>query len=201
MSRSGGPGAVAGPPLDAEALTIRPVRAEDKPALLEGFERLGASSRYRRFLSPHDRLTPAELRYFTEVDHRDHEALVAIDPRTGNGIGVARYVRSGEAPSTAELAVAVVDDWQGHGVATRLVSALADRARQEGIAVFTALVLADNELMLNLARDLGEVRTLHREHGTVELAITLPERGPGRVRQLLRAVAAGQLTPFAARRG
>jgi L-amino acid N-acyltransferase YncA len=52
------------------------------------------------------------------------------------------------------------------GVGTRLATALADRARQEGIAVLTALVLADNELVLNLADELGKVRIVHQEHGT-----------------------------------
>lgn len=35
--------------------------------------------------------------------------------------------------------------------------------------------------MLNLPKELGEVRILHHEHGTVELAVELPERGLGRL--------------------
>jgi GNAT superfamily N-acetyltransferase len=181
---------------DAGELVIRPISPEDGAALAEGFERLSEKSRYRRFLSPHDHLSPAEVRYFTQVDHHDHEALVAVDPRTGAGVGVARYIRSTEDPRCAEIAVAVVDDWQRRGVGTRLASALADRAREEGIEVFTGLILADNELMLNLAAELGRVRVLHREHGTVELAIDLPPRGLGRLTRLLRAVATGELRPF-----
>lgn len=177
-------------------LAIRPISPDDKPALREGFERLSEQSRYRRFLSPHDALSDAELRYLTEVDHHDHEALVAVEPRTGAGVGVARYVRSGKDPASAELAVAVVDDWQGRGVGTRLATALAARARDEGITTFTALVLTENQLMLNLARALGEARIINREAGTVELAIELPDRGPGRLIRLLRAVASGELLPF-----
>lgn len=101
---------------------------------------LSDTSRYRRFLSPDGRLSESELRYFTEVDH-DHEALVAIDSRAGEGVGVARCNRSREDPPAAELAIAVVDDWQRRGVGTRLATALAERARKEGIAVFTGLVL------------------------------------------------------------
>lgn len=142
------------PPAAGE-LVIRPISPEDGPALVDGFERLSDASRYRRFLSPHDHLSAAEVRYFTEVDHHDHEALVAVDPQTGAGVGVARYVRSKEDPQEAEIAIAVVDDWQRQGVGTRLASALADRAREEGISVFTGLVLAENELMLSLAGELG----------------------------------------------
>ena len=178
----------------AAALLIRPISPSDKQALLDGFERLSDESRYRRFLSPHGRLTQAELRYFTEIDHHDHEALVAIDPSTGQGVGVARYVRSKDNPASAELAIAVVDDWQRLGVGTRLATELAVRAREEGISTFTGFVLAENELMLSLARELGEIRAVHQEHGTVELTVQLPEQSPDTfVRRLLRAVATGAL--------
>lgn len=176
-------------------LEIRPIERDDKEALLRGFERLSERSRYRRFLTPHDTLTADELRYFTEVDHRDHEALVALDPDTGEGVGVARYVRSTEDPTAAELAVAVVDDRQGQGVGSRLVAALAKRARSEGITSFTGLLLAENAEMLAVMRDLGEVRELERGSGTVTVAVDLPESGLGRIAALLRAVAAGQLKP------
>ena len=183
----------------AADLLIRPISPDDKQALVDGFERLGAESRYRRFLSPHNRLSQAELRYLTEVDHSDHEALVAIDPNTHQGAGIARYVRSRRDPTAAELAIAVVDDWQRMGVGTRLAAALTDRARQEGITTFTALVLANNEPMLNLARQLGPVRVTQQQQGTIGLAIELPEQGAGHLSRLLQAVATGDLTPFAAR--
>ena len=186
---------------NAAELEIRPIRPEDKRALIGGFERLSDQSRYRRFLTPHGRLSEAELRYFTEVDHHDHEALVAIDPRTGDGVGVARYVRSREDRSSAELAIAVVDAWQRRGVGTRLAIALADRARHEGVTVFTGLVLAENELMLNLAKELGQVRTVHHERGTVELSVELRALGPGHLRRVLRAVAARDLKPVPPRDG
>ena len=50
------------------------------------------------------------MRYPTEIDHHDHEAMIALDERTGEGIGVARYVRDRERPDTAEVAVTVIDD-------------------------------------------------------------------------------------------
>lgn len=184
-----------------EELEIRPVAADDKQALAEGFERLSDASRYRRFLTPHGSLSPAELRYFTEVDHHDHEALVAIDPQTGQGVGIARYVRTATDSKSAELAIAVVDDWQRMGVGTRLATALSERAQEEGITMFTGLVLAENELMLNLANDLGAVRIIHQERGTVEVTLELrqPERRGEPVSRFLRAVAAGELSAFPAR--
>ena len=176
-----------------DTILIRPISPDDKQQLVDGFRRLGERSRYRRFLSPQSHLSEAELRYFTEVDHHDHEALIAIDPDSQQGVGVARYLRSRSEPSTAELAVSVVDDWQGRGVGGRLATALAQRARPEGITSFTALVLADNQLMLNLLHDLGRVRIVHSEFGTVELTVDLPETGLGHLPRLLGAVAPGDV--------
>ncbi len=184
-----------------EDLQIRPIAPEDKQALAEGFERLSDESRYRRFLAPRGSLSDAELRYFTEVDHHDHEALVAIDPETGQGVGIARYVRSKTDPKSAELAIAVVDDWQRMGVGTSLATALSARAKREGITVFTGPVLAGNQLMLNLARDLGEVRIDRQGHGRVEVTVELPRKGrrDALASRLLRAIATGELTALPAR--
>jgi GNAT superfamily N-acetyltransferase len=136
-----------------------------------------------------------------EVDHHDHEALVAVDPDTSEGVGVARYLRSNDDPRVAEMAVAVVDDWQRRGVGGRLAGALADRAREEGITEFTALVLADNALILNLLRDLGTVQVSHQQDDAVELTVELPEKGLGHVVQLLRSVAKRELQALPVRQG
>ena len=88
-------------------MEIRPVRPTDEQLLRDGFARLSAESRYRRFLVPMPRLSAPLVRYLTEVDHHDHEALVAIDPDTGRMVGVARYVRYPDDPTDADLLVAL----------------------------------------------------------------------------------------------
>jgi hypothetical protein len=75
--------------------TIRRVDPGDKPLIAAGFEELSEQSRYRRFFTPQRRLDERQLAYLTEVDHHDHQALVAIDARTGTCAGVARFVRVG----------------------------------------------------------------------------------------------------------
>jgi GNAT superfamily N-acetyltransferase len=67
------------------------------------------------------------------VDHRDHEALLAVIPGSSKSVGVTRYVRDHERPDRAEIAVAVLESWQGRGVGKALLRVLADRARNEGI--------------------------------------------------------------------
>jgi RimJ/RimL family protein N-acetyltransferase len=175
---------------NGEEILIRPIRAEDRDELAAGMERLSPESRYRRFFTPTADLSRAALDYLTEVDHHDHEALVAVEPATGHGIGVARFVRSTEDPGRAEVAVAVADSWHNRGVATALLDRLTQRARAEGVRRFSAEILADNEPMLELIDELGEVTMRHLEHGSVEIEVQLPPEGIGAaLRGSLRAAA------------
>jgi GNAT superfamily N-acetyltransferase len=184
---------------DGRRVLIRPVTSSDKELLRRGFERLSGESRYRRFLAPMIYLSDELVRYLTEVDHHDHEAMVALDEETQEGVGVARYVRGGR-DDVAEVAVAVVDHWQGRGVGTLLLEALAARAREEGISRFTALMLASNDEMMELLEALGPVRVVDREIGTVEVEASLPETGPPpEFRKLLRLAASARVNTLVPR--
>ena len=168
---------------DGSPVLIRQVRSTDAPLLADGFARLSAASRRMRFLGVKKELSAAELRYLTDVDHHDHEALGALDPASGHGVGIARYVRDADDPQAAEIAVTIVDDWQGRGLGTELLARLSDRARREGIRRFTALTDADNVAVAALLRNAG-AHLVRRGRGTVEYEITLarePERNEVRV--------------------
>ena len=89
-------------------MLIRQIQSADAPLLADGFTRLSDQSRQMRFLTRKKELSPAELRYFTEIDHHDHEALGALDHDDGRGVGIARYVRDAEDPQAAEIAVTIV---------------------------------------------------------------------------------------------
>jgi GNAT superfamily N-acetyltransferase len=173
---------VAGDPVqltlrDGTTVLIQPIRPEDKRALERAFARLSDRSRYSRFLAPMERLSPTMLAYLTEVDHRDHEALIAFDPRSGEAVGVARYVRT--EVTSAEAAVTVLDDWQGLGLGTGLTSLLAERALEEGIEQFTAVLLAENKEMIGVLESLGQVAVIDREAGTLNIEVPLEPERPG----------------------
>jgi acetyltransferase len=150
-------------------ILIRPIGPHDKDGLLEGLHHMTPESRRRRFFSPMPELSAAQLHYLTEVDYRNHEALVALDADTGEGIAVARFIRSATEPTAAEMAVAVLDAWHGRGVGTALLEALVARAREEGVERFTASVLAENSPMLDLLRQLGDITVVDRGAGYVDL--------------------------------
>lgn len=181
---------------DGSVIHIRSITGDDKDLLRATFDRLGPDSRYRRFLHPVKRLSEHELAYLTEVDHHDHEALAAVDPHSSELVAVARYIRLANS-DTAEVAVAVVDDWQGRGVGTVLVHELVERARDAGIRRFTALCLADNRAVIDLLERLGPTRVDHPEAGLAELTIDLPDETlpDGELYAALRHVAAGDLRP------
>jgi nucleotide-binding universal stress UspA family protein/predicted GNAT family acetyltransferase len=110
-------------------------------------------------------------------------------------VGVGRIVQEDGDPSAADLAVTVVDDWQGRGVGSALLSTLVDRAREEGVARFEAPVLATNNEAIRMLERLGE-STKSRSGREVELTIELPDAPAGRRwRRLLRAFATGALEP------
>ena len=98
---------------------MRRIEPDDRDAVQGAFARLSEQSRYQRFMSAINELSESQLRYLTEVDHHDHEALIAFDREGGLGVGVGRYVRLDDGTS-AEAAVTVVDEWQGRGLGTAL---------------------------------------------------------------------------------
>jgi acetyltransferase (GNAT) family protein len=157
---------------DGSRVRIRQCHRTDRDLLVQGFEHLSPESRYRRFLTPMHELDERTLRDLTDLDHRDHEAMIALDD-SGEGLGVARYVRSAARPDTAEVAVAVVDGWQGR-LGTLLLEAISVRARDEGVRMFTALMLASNREMMDLFQHLGPVRVVGRAGGTIEIEVAIP---------------------------
>jgi RimJ/RimL family protein N-acetyltransferase len=175
---------------DGSEVIVRPVRPEDKPLFAAGWERFGEESRYRRFMGHKAALTPRELEFFTELDHVDHEALGAIEPRTGEGLGVARYMRHADRPDSAEAAVAIIDAWQGRGLGGLLLRRLCRRASANGIHTFTASLLTGNRSMLRLFERLGAVETRALDSGVMEIDVALPVDDAG---VLLRSAATGHV--------
>ena len=159
---------------DGNTVLLRQIGATDVPLLVDGFGRLSAESRQARFLIRKDELSEAELRYFTDVDHHDHEALVALNAADGRCVGVARFVRAVDDDEAAEVAVTVVDDWQRRGIGAVLLRQLRERALLEGVRRFTALIDDSNTAVLGLLHSLGvQARVVEREFGATEYSIRL----------------------------
>jgi RimJ/RimL family protein N-acetyltransferase len=135
---------------------VRPVQPDDADELQEAFALLSEQSRYQRFHTGTPELTDRVARFFADIDHSDHEALIAIDG-SSDIVGVARFIRYRASPHEADLAITVADDWQRMGLGTSLLRLLTARARSEGIGRFTMEMLVDNAGILALVRGAGGV--------------------------------------------
>jgi RimJ/RimL family protein N-acetyltransferase len=134
---------------------LRPLTAADRDGLAAAFERMSDRSRHDRFLGPKPQLSTSELTFLTEIDHRAHEALAAVDPADGAIVGVARYVTPRGEAGVADMALFVIDAWQGQGIGTLLGRRLLASAAENGIERVTATTFADNRRARAILRRLG----------------------------------------------
>jgi RimJ/RimL family protein N-acetyltransferase len=149
---------------------VRPIRPDDTSRLVAFHGGLSARSIYRRFFSPHPRLSEDEVKRFTCVDYVNRFAFVAEEG--DRLVGVARYDRT---PGTisAEVAFVVADEFQHHGIATLLLELLANAAWRSGITRFYASTLAENREMLGVFLDSRFEVTTHLEGGIIDVCFPI----------------------------
>jgi ribosomal protein S18 acetylase RimI-like enzyme len=165
---------------------LRLLEPGDSTAVLEVFAGLSDRSRELRFLTPKPRLTSADLQQLTDVDQHDHVAVLALTH--SRPIGVARFVRHPEDADSADVAVAVVDEWQDRGIGTRLTRELVRRARGLGVRRFTMAMAPDNEGAVRLLhRAPGEIERLAIDPDVAEFALSLVDHPPTRRRRRFRS--------------
>jgi predicted CoA-binding protein/GNAT superfamily N-acetyltransferase len=160
---------------DGSTVCMRRAGGGDVAALLRFLESLSPQSLYYRF---HGRpaLTEARIRALIDVD--GGEAVTLVAECGGRIVAFASYHRRDGASRRAEVAFAVADDAQGHGIGTRLLEHLAKSARAAGIDTFDAWVLGDNRQMLDVFRTSGFTETVEIDRGIwhVELSIAVTDR-------------------------
>ena len=140
---------------DGSEVVIRPLQRTDRAGIKASIARLSDESRYFRFATAKPRLSERELDHLVDVDHHRHEALVAIDTATGEGVAVVRYVRLNGESRAAEVAATVIDEWQGRGLGGAMLARLAQRAREEGHCALRASTLAENRRSIAMLRSAG----------------------------------------------
>jgi ribosomal protein S18 acetylase RimI-like enzyme len=111
------------------------------------------------------------------VDYNDRFALVATTHRPNAKeriVGVARYDRA-QKTDVAEVAVAVIDEFQRRGLGSLLLAELARVGRSHGITTFTLIVLPENREMLGLLRKMGWIHQAKLSGGMYEITFDVPE--------------------------
>jgi RimJ/RimL family protein N-acetyltransferase len=161
---------------DGTKVTIRAIRPEDAPSILEAFGKLDRESVYRRFFSPKKELSASELEQLTTVDF-DRVVALVVTAETPNGetlIAGGRYaVEPIDRPKTAELAFLTSATHRGRGIASVLLRHLVKLAREAGLSALEADVLAENAAMLNVFRRSALPITQRREGSVIHLVLSL----------------------------
>jgi RimJ/RimL family protein N-acetyltransferase len=161
---------------DGTPVTIRAIRKDDKKRILYAFKALDREAVYRRFFSPKQALTDAELEQVTDVDFRQVVALVATVSRADGEeviIGDGRYAADkGAKPERAELAFIVAKPYRERGIASILLRHLARIAQDADLSAFEADVFAFNEPMLAVLQHSGLPMCRRREGNIIH--VTLP---------------------------
>jgi RimJ/RimL family protein N-acetyltransferase len=152
---------------------IRALTPEDRDGLLAAVDRTSAQSLYRRFFGVRRSFTEQEIAFFLNIDFINHVALIAILQEGGRQImaGGGRYIVV--APGTAEVAFAVVDEYQGRGIGAALMRHLVAIARNAGLKEFVAEVLPDNIAMLKVFEKSGLHLASRRDAGVVHVSLEL----------------------------
>jgi acetyltransferase len=155
---------------------LRDVVGTDRQALQDLYAALSQVSRHGRFqAAPPLRLTERMLdRLVDEVDQRDHVAVLLLAPAgpEETPVGVGRMIRYADDPATADIALAVADDWQGRGVGSALAHALVAR-RPVGVLRLVTVVSADNPASLATLAALGVVDRTAAGGGQYDITVVL----------------------------
>jgi acetyl coenzyme A synthetase (ADP forming)-like protein len=155
---------------DGSTLRLRPVRANDREALVAFFDRLSPESLHFRFFG-----IPAapgrEVSRLLDADHDNDFVLVA---EAGSRVsGIATYARDRDKPDRAEVAFAIAEALQGRGIGTRMLEVLAGIARDHHIHTFDAYVLQDNRRMMQVFLDSGFEIERRLEGGVFHVVLSL----------------------------
>jgi ribosomal protein S18 acetylase RimI-like enzyme len=162
---------------DGTKVHLRPIVPEDEPLLHEAVAAMSERTVYFRFFSPLKRMSDALAHRLAVVDYHDRFAIVATTHKPSGHeriIGVARYDR-GRGTDVAEVALAVIDEFQRRGLGGILLGELARVGRRHGLKTFQLIVLPDNREMLGLLRKLGWIHQARLAGGVYEISFDLPE--------------------------
>ena len=155
------------------AVLLRPVKISDEPLLKDFFYSLSQRSMQRRFMSERWDMPHERLQDFVVIDYTKETMLLAVvgDVDHEQVVGMGQYAIN-EAAHTAELAFAVLDEFQNKGIGWELINYLTYLAKREGLLGFTAEVLVENRPMLHLLEKMGFDMERHNDGGVWELRMS-----------------------------
>jgi RimJ/RimL family protein N-acetyltransferase len=145
---------------DGRAVCLRTIRPSDEARIREGIAEMSDRSRYLRFFSAFREPPESIVKRLSTVDGHDHIGWGAIllDGQDYPPIAAVHAIRLQEKPQQAELAIAVLDDYQGVGLARTLIAAVLLDCLDEDLTTLEMQVLSENSAATALIASLGAKR-------------------------------------------
>lgn len=177
---------------DGGVMRLRLARAEDRDGIIAAFNQLSAETRVQRWFYPKMSLSEEEVAALVSPADDDHGAIAAIavdaDGNEQSGIGMARYARSDA--SAGEIAITIVDDWQGLGIGRILLHRLLAMMSERGIRYAEGRLQAENRRMRHLLEPYVPQGGFVREDSTLLFRFPVPAPDDPLMAQLARNAAA-----------
>ena len=154
---------------DGTTATIRIAQPSDKNAMARFFASLSKDSKHSRFFGfaqPNDKLIDS----FCDGSDPSKRLSLIVTRSTESSpliIATGNYVARDE--TTAEVAMAVDDKFQGKGIGTLLLERLALLAVSNGLRRFWAVTMAENQPMLDVFRNSGFECHSHSDDNYIEI--------------------------------
>lgn len=157
---------------NGQEFLIRPIQKEDKQRLIDGLTQMSQESIHHRFLGFKKGFTEKELKHLTEVDGHNHFAIAIgtiNKDKSLDGVGIGRYHIDDNDPSVAEVAITIIDGYQGNGLGTIVMKKLISVALTNGITTFEGILESTNDGMLALIKKLDGFKVVSTEDGVLKM--------------------------------
>lgn len=159
---------------DGRSVCLRTIRPSDEARIRDGIAAMSDRSRYLRFFSAFRSPPDSVVKRLSAVDGHDHIGWGAIllDGQDYPPIAAAHAIRLDTDPHRGELSIAVLDDYQGLGVARMLITAVLADCADEAMDRLEMQVLGENRAAINLLLGLGA--QVEAVHGSVSTFVLTP---------------------------
>lgn len=174
---------------DGRPVTLRPIRPEDEPLMVQFHRTLSNRSVYYRYFGAVNLDYRVSHERLARVCYNDYDREIALvadhhDAVTGSHeiLGVGRLIRA-SGTGDAEFAIVVSDKAQHQGLGTHFLERLIDIGKAEGVQRIVAEILPENVEMQRLCESFGfQLRKVDDNEVLAELQLSISDARQGNVK-------------------